>query len=256
MSLVPAHAVPDEIIVIILDHLSGINLLNAALVCKSWGNVARSICNLRNERVRRVIVDEVLAKFSPTCWAVAGSASLWLWLWVNGRNPFWTPGDVDVWYTGAPGSDVLRHFFENSQFPDSDTQPPDVEPFQLQHGPSEEDDGYRSGSVIERRGMKIHTCCSPGTVRRLPAGTVQCRFDLHFLQIAVNMYPAGRLVFYFSRERTPVEAVWSDHQRADKYAERIGRGVMADMGIMMETMPGIVIIMQQSDTNSRLYIQQ
>jgi hypothetical protein len=79
---------PRELLTVIMDHLSGLDLLHAALVCKAWSAAACSVRDTRNRRVYQIIVDEVLAEFSALYWTVAGSASLWLWLYVNGRHPF------------------------------------------------------------------------------------------------------------------------------------------------------------------------
>ena len=174
---------------------------------------------------------EVLAQFSALYWTVAGSASLWLWLYVNGRNPFWTPGDVNVSYIGETGSDSSAPFRSlDPVFPDPDAQPKDVVPFQFSGnwGP------YfvcRRSAVIYRRGMKIDALFETSIVGRRESGTPRCQFDFRFLQIAVNLSPdQQQFLSYFTSEGsreilTPC--------RINKYSARLEGETMSDMSSMV-----------------------
>jgi hypothetical protein len=236
---------PRELLTMIMAHLSGLDLLHAALVCKAWSAAACSARDTRNRWAYQIIVDEVLAKFSAVYWTVAGSASLWLWLYVNGRNPFWTPGDVDVWFIGQPGSRPLLDFYDRSEFADPDAQPADVLPFQLRHaqddaidlpfhvrnGPGAAAGSYRSGSVIYRRGMGIHVLLSPGAVGRSSSGTPRCQFDIRFLQIAVNLSPdKQQFLFYFTSQGSSVMVT---QNRIDKYSARFDGDTWSRMSSMV-----------------------
>jgi len=222
---------PCELLTMIMDHLSGLDLLHAAVVCKAWSTAACSVRDTRNRRIYQIIVEEVLVKFSAMCWTVAGSASLWLWLYVNGRNPFWTPGDVDVWFIGRPGSQPIQDFYTRPEFPDPDAQPADVLPFQLHSEQDDAVDTYRSYSMIYRRGMKIHYVLSPAAVGRRPSGAPRCQFDFRFLQIAVSLSPDKQnLLFYFTSKGANMGHI---QNRIDKYSARLDSNTMSHMSSMV-----------------------
>jgi len=229
---------PDEIICVIMEFLSGLNLLNAACVNKKFNKAACLVRNARNRRVYEIITSEVLAKFSATCWAVAGSASLWLWLYVKGGNPFWTPNDIDVWYLIEPNQEdesYLLDLYTGPPFPGPGTQPSDVPPFQMNSSLDE----YRTDIIILRRGMKIQLLFSPSTVHRHPSGRIKCAFDIGFLQIAVTTNSLGQFVFHFSQLeiRRPILS-----HRFAKYAARMDLSTMCVMRDKVEKFNGVVAV--------------
>lgn len=217
----------------IFEHLSGVGLMHAACVCKRWNQLCCSVRDNRNSRMYRFIIDEVLRKFHGSHWAVAGSASLWLYLFVNKRKPFWIPNDVDVWFLhdidqGAPACFKL----DQPRFPDLTAQPADVIPFNLHHDEIDGADPYISSQVIMRNGIKIHVVFSTSVYRcaRVVQDFIECQFDMSFLQIAVRIDNVlSALAFDLSPESSHLPVYnWN---RVLKYRERLGQKTMRRMAL-------------------------
>lgn len=202
MALQPADALPFEIVAMIIQHLDGDDLRNAASVNRQWRSACHAFRDTRNKAMYQFLLRDVLGAFSPKYWVLSGSASYWLLRymqsrdsWVNpGAIPYWTPNDADVWYVGPPGQSnhaLMRPFEEDvPAFLEADAQPADVHPFTLR--PHEgELSAYRCNYKIERSVIPIHVCLSPCTVFRSGGSNcVEAKFDMQFLQITVVMRPA------------------------------------------------------------------
>lgn len=98
---------PSDLLQLIFDRLDGINLLHIACTGKHWRDSACLVRDVRNKRAYSFLLEHVLLKFDCKHWTVAGSASLWLLLYMSGRNPVWTYDDGNVWYAGCA---KLTHF--------------------------------------------------------------------------------------------------------------------------------------------------
>ena len=221
---------PDEILGMIIRHLDGNDLRNAASVCRKWRVVCHNFRDVRNKTMYQFLLRDVLGAFSPKYWTLAGSASYWLMTYVRnqgprvipGSVPYWVPNDADVWYIGLPGQPILRPFEGDAPaFPDANAQPADVHPFRLR--PHEGNmSAYRCNYKIQRPLIPIHICLSPGTVfRDTNTRYIEAKFDMQFLQITVHQDPeTKRLEFTTS--------YWPDHKRrplpsrVKKYTGRFG----------------------------------
>jgi hypothetical protein len=210
---------PDEVIIMIVELLEPPDLRQLTLVCKKWHAVIVWYFEARNTDFYKFLMTEVLQKFLPTYWALAGSAALWLLIFLKKKSLFWLPNDVDVFYIGFPLCAPLEDFDELGQWADSDAQPKDVIPFDLSHTDNYSSDRKNERKYSGRCNIKIQTIISPGLVSRKDAD-ILTQFDLAFLNMAVQLNHDA-LTFWFSSQRKPSAYDVYDPKRVEKYKTRL-----------------------------------